>query len=105
MTKLAGDKPLWGMGEVARLTLAGGAGNAQFHGHAVSGLVVGFFRGGGPVQAQMVGGLASFVPESFATGLLLVVNTYVAQNLARESSTAAANMPGPAWCWPFVSAS
>ena len=31
----------------------------------------------------MVGGLASFVPESFATGLLLVVNTYVAQNFAQ----------------------
>jgi MATE family multidrug resistance protein len=37
-----------------------------------------------PFTAQMIGGLASFVPESFATGLLIVVNTYVAQNLGAK---------------------
>jgi len=39
------------------------------------------YTGPGPFAAQMVGGLAAFVPESFATGLLAVVNTYVSQNL------------------------
>jgi multidrug resistance protein, MATE family len=31
--------------------------------------------------AQFVAGLSAFVPESFATGILTVVNTYVSQNL------------------------
>lgn len=47
------------------------------------GLMVSFI-GTVPFSAQLVGGMAAFVPESFATGLLTVVNTYVAQNFGAK---------------------
>jgi len=39
------------------------------------------FVGTVPFSAQFLAGITAFVPESFATGLLNVVNTFVAQNL------------------------
>ncbi len=45
----------------------------------VDGIMVSFL-GPIPLTAQFYGGLAAFVPESFATGMLGVVNTYVSQN-------------------------
>jgi MATE family multidrug resistance protein len=46
----------------------------------VDGLMVSYV---GPASfgAQLVGGMFAFVPESFAMGMLTVVNTYVSQNL------------------------
>jgi len=34
-----------------------------------------------PFSAQFMAGITAFIPESFAVGVLMVVNTYVAQNL------------------------
>lgn len=39
------------------------------------------FIGAVPFSAQFLAGITAFVPESFATGVVTVVNTYVAQNL------------------------
>ena len=36
--------------------------------------------GPAPFSAQFLGGMFAFIPESFATGMLTVVNTYVSQN-------------------------
>ncbi|MCJ7545176.1 MAG: MATE family efflux transporter, partial [Phycisphaerae bacterium] len=44
------------------------------------GLMVSFV-GPAPFSAQFMGGMFAFVPESFAVGILMVVNTYVSQNL------------------------
>ena len=46
----------------------------------VDGLMVSFV-GPAPFSAQFMGGMVAFVPESFAMGILTVVNTYVSQNL------------------------
>jgi MATE family multidrug resistance protein len=46
----------------------------------VDGLMVSFV-GPAPFSAQFMGGMFAFVPESFAMGILTVVNTYVSQNL------------------------
>ena len=37
--------------------------------------------GPGPMTAQQIAGMISFIPEAFAIGALTVVNTYVSQNL------------------------
>ena len=70
-----------GIGEVLRLSWPAGLSMLnrtamQF----VDGLMV---SGLGPtvLSAQLIGSLTALVPESFATGTLTVVNTYVSQNL------------------------
>ncbi len=70
-----------GMGEVLRLSWPASLSmlNSQLM-RFVDGRMVSFI-GPVPFGAQMVAGLSAFVPESFATGLLTVVNTYVSQNL------------------------
>jgi len=81
MTDLRDDKPLWGLGEVLRISLPASLSMLnstlmQF----VDGLMVS--RVGAPsLAAQFVGGIMAFVPTSFALGMLTVVNTYVSQNL------------------------
>lgn len=49
--------------------------------------------------AQLQAGLMSFVPESFATGLLAVVNTYVAQNLGANRKFRCGQY---AWCGVWI---
>lgn len=71
----------WGFGEVLRLSWPASltmlnTTMLKF----VDGLMVSFV-GPAPFSAQFLGGMFSFVPESFAIGILMVVNTYVSQNL------------------------
>ena len=84
MSNVQDDKPLLGIGEVLRLSWPASLSmlNSTVM-RFLDGLLVSFL-GTVPFTAQMIGGLASFVPESFATGLLIVVNTYVAQNLGAK---------------------
>ncbi len=84
MSDVRDDKPLLGIGEVLRLSWPASLSmlNSTVM-RFLDGLLVSFL-GTVPFTAQMVAGLASFVPESFATGLLIVVNTYVAQNLGAK---------------------
>ena len=84
MSDVRDDKPLLGIGEVLRLSWPASLSmlNSTVM-RFLDGLLVSFL-GTAPFTAQMVAGLASFVPESFATGLLIVVNTYVAQNLGAK---------------------
>jgi MATE family multidrug resistance protein len=84
MSDVRDDKPLMGIGEVVRLSWPSGLSmlNSTLM-RFLDGLLVSFL-GTVPFSAQLVAGLASFVPESFATGLLIVVNTYVAQNLGAK---------------------
>lgn len=84
MTDLRDDNHLHGFGEVLRLSWP--ASLSMLNSTAMrfmDGLLVSFI-GTVPFTAQLVAGMASFVPESFATGLLTVVNTYVAQNLGAK---------------------
>ena len=80
MTELNGDIPRWGFGEVLRLSAPASAGMlsrtiTQF----VDSLMVS--RLGPAVFAgQSIGGLIAFIPESFALGVIGVVNTFVSQN-------------------------
>ncbi len=81
MTDLRDTKRLWGMGEVLAMSIPASLG-------MLTPTLVRFidawmvsYTGPEALDAQMLGGMASFVPESFATGLLTVVNTYVSQNL------------------------
>jgi MATE family multidrug resistance protein len=80
LTDLRDDKPLWGLGEVLRLSWPASLSMLnntimQF----VDGLMVS--RVGAPsLAAQLVGGIMAFVPTSFALGMMTVVNTYVSQN-------------------------
>jgi MATE family multidrug resistance protein len=81
MTDLRDDKPLWGLGEVLRL--AWPAGISMLGGTVmrfVDGLMVSRL-GPSLFSAQLVGGMTSFVFESFILGTLTVVNTFVSQNL------------------------
>ena len=75
------DRRLWGMGEVLRLSWAASLSmfNSTFM-RFIDGLMISFT---GPIalSAQFVASMSAFVPESFATGLLTVVNTYVSQNM------------------------
>ncbi len=78
------EKTSSGMGEVLRLSWPASLSmlNSQLM-RFVDGLMVSFI-GPLPFGAQMVAGLSAFVPESFATGLLSIVNTYVSQNLGAK---------------------
>ena len=70
----------WGIGEVLRLSWP--ASLAMLNStmmRFVDGWMVSL-TGPDAVAAQFVGGITSFIPEAFVTGVLLVVNTYVAQN-------------------------
>ena len=84
MTKLINQPPQSGLGEVLHLSWPASLSmlNSTIM-RFVDGLMVSFI-GTIPFSAQLVGGLAAFVPESFATGMLAVVNTYVAQNLGAK---------------------
>jgi MATE family multidrug resistance protein len=81
MSDLRDPKPLLGIGEVLRLSWPAGLSmlNSTVM-RFVDGLMVSWL-GTVALNAQFVGGLSSFVPESFATGMLTVVNTFVAQNM------------------------
>jgi len=46
--------------------------------------------GADPFSAQFVGGMFSFVPQSFVVGMLTVVNTYVSQNFGQGNFRQAA---------------
>jgi MATE family multidrug resistance protein len=74
------DKPLWGIGEV--LSLSWPASLSMLNStlmRFVDGLMVSLL-GPDVMGAQFLAGLCSFVPESFAAGIVSVVNTYVSQN-------------------------
>jgi len=81
MTDLRDDKPLWGLGEVLRMSWP--ASLSMLNGtllQFVDGLMVSS-RGPSALTAQFIGALSAFVPISLALGMLTVVNTYVSQNL------------------------
>ena len=84
MVDLRDTRRFWGIGEVLKLSWPASLSmlNSTVM-RFVDGLMVSFI-GPTPFAAQLVGGMASFVPESFATGLLSVVNTYVAQNFGAK---------------------
>ncbi len=77
---LRDDKRFWGIGEVLSVSWPASLSmlNATLM-RFVEGLMISYI-GPQPFAAQMIGSMAAFVPESFATGLLSVVNTYVSQN-------------------------
>lgn len=80
------DKPLWGIGEVLRLSWP--AGLSMLNGTImmfVDGMMVAR-TGPAALGAQFVGGIMSFVPCSFALGMVTVVNTYVSQNFGAGRS-------------------
>ncbi len=74
------DKPGWGLGEV--LSLSWPASLTMLNStlmRFVDGLMVAFV-GPAAFSAQFMGGMFAFIPESFALGMLTVINTYVSQN-------------------------
>lgn len=80
MTDLRDDKPMWGIGEV--LALSWPAGLSMLNStlmRFVDAILVAQL-GPDTSGAQFIAGMTAFVPESLATGMLLVVNTYVSQN-------------------------
>jgi len=81
MIDLRDDKPLWGLGEVLRVSWP--ASLSMLNGtilQFVDALMVSS-RGPSALAAQFIGGISAFVPISLALGMLTVVNTYVSQNL------------------------
>ena len=75
------DKPLLGLGEVLRLSAPASLTmlNSTLM-RFVDGRMVAVYSPSA-MAAQFCSGILSFVPESFMTGMLVVVNTYVSQNL------------------------
>ncbi len=81
MESLDKNRPSWGVGEVLKLSFP--ASLSMLSGTImmfVDGLMV---AGYSPtaLAAQGIGGIMSFVPTSFALGMLTSVNTFVSQNL------------------------
>ncbi|MCK4600865.1 MAG: MATE family efflux transporter [Phycisphaerae bacterium] len=81
MTDLRNEEHHWGIGEVLKLSWPASLSmlNVTVM-RFVDGVMVSRL-GPGPFSAQFVGGMSAFVPESFALGMLTVVNTFVSQNL------------------------
>ena len=82
MTELRDDKPMWGVGEVLSLAFPAAAGMLgstimQF----VDRLMVSKLVGPEAFSAQFVSAITAFVPTSLVMGIIIVVNTFVSQNL------------------------
>jgi len=82
MDELRDDKPLWGIGEVLNLAFPAAAGMIsgtimQF----IDGWMVSRLIGHQAFSAQFVSAILSFVPTSLGMGVIVLVNTFVSQNL------------------------
>ncbi len=81
MTDSIDKTPRWGLGEVLRIS---GPASMSMLNRVVTQFVDGRMivpLGAATVTGQFIGGMVAFMLESFARGVLGVVNTYVSQNL------------------------